>query len=156
MLHAPIVSTLCGYAWPNILMMFSQSSAVLVETFFLAKLGTNALAGAALVAPVLMLVQNMSQGDGWRNLVSHRPSARGARADEADELVLQAVLLNGGLGLVFTALILLFGSRLYAWMGAGPGAHAAALQYSNVIAIGLVFMWVMNARSPASSEVPAT
>src|ERR1700742_781009 len=62
MLQGPIVSTLCGLAWPNVLMMLAQSSTVLLETWFLAKLGTDALAGAALVVPVLMLTQNMSQG----------------------------------------------------------------------------------------------
>lgn len=62
MLHAPIAPTLARLAWPNILMMLAQSATGLIETWFLARLGTPVLAGVALVVPVLMLMQNMSQG----------------------------------------------------------------------------------------------
>ena len=62
MLSGPIFVTLLGLAWPNLLMMLAQSSTVLLETWFLSHLGVDALAGAALVLPILMLMQSMSQG----------------------------------------------------------------------------------------------
>ncbi|HGN0629064.1 TPA: hypothetical protein ACKRM8_006417, partial [Pseudomonas aeruginosa] len=48
MLHAPIAPTLARLAWPNILMMLAQSATGLIETWFLARLGTPVLAGVAL------------------------------------------------------------------------------------------------------------
>src|SRR3989442_11005389 len=62
LLEGPIVGTLLRLATPNVLVMFVQASVGLVETYFVAKLGTDALAGVALVFPVLMLMQMMSAG----------------------------------------------------------------------------------------------
>ncbi len=146
MLEGPVLPTLLRLAWPNLLMTLAQSSTGLIETFYLSRLGTDALAGAALVMPLLMLMQNMSQGAMGGGISSAIARALGARRQpEADRLVLHAVLLNAGLGLLFSALLLGFGSRLYRAMGGEAGALQAALTYSNVVFGGLVLMWVMNA-----------
>src|SRR4051812_4229169 len=62
LLEAPIAPTLLKLAAPNILVNIAQSSIGLIETYFVGKLGTDALAGVALVFPVLMLTQMMSAG----------------------------------------------------------------------------------------------
>src|SRR5512143_1483288 len=62
LLEGPILTTLLRLATPNVLVMFVQASVGLIETYFVAKLGTDALAGVALVFPVLMLMQMMSAG----------------------------------------------------------------------------------------------
>src|SRR5690242_8232402 len=62
LLDGPILSTLVRLAAPNVLVMFIQASVGLVETYFVGKLGTDALAGVTLVFPVLMLMQMMSAG----------------------------------------------------------------------------------------------
>ncbi|MDB5998445.1 MAG: mepA [Rhizobacter sp.] len=146
MLNGPIAPTLLRLAWPNLLMMVAQSSTGLVETWFLSHLGTSALAGAALVVPVLMLMQNMSQGAMGGGISSAVARALGAgKEHQANQLVWQAVLLNGGLGVIFSLLLFAFGPQLYGLMGARHEALHAALAYSDVLAGGLVLMWVMNA-----------
>ncbi|WP_063589147.1 MATE family efflux transporter [Achromobacter ruhlandii] len=146
MLHAPIAPTLARLAWPNILMMLAQSATGLIETWFLARLGTPVLAGVALVVPVLMLMQNMSQGamGGCTSAAVARALGAG-RQREADQLVLHAVVLNAALGLAFCALLLACGPRLYRALGADGATLDAALAYSNVIFGGIVLMWLMNA-----------
>jgi hypothetical protein len=57
LLDGSIVSTLLRLATPNVLVMFVQASVGLIETYFVARLGTDALAGVALVFPVLMLMR---------------------------------------------------------------------------------------------------
>ena len=52
--------TLFRLATPNVLVMSVQASVGLIETYFVARLGIDALAGVALVFPVLMLMQTMS------------------------------------------------------------------------------------------------
>ena len=49
LLHGPIVITLLALAWPNVLVMVAQASTGLIETWFISHLGTDALAGMALV-----------------------------------------------------------------------------------------------------------
>src|SRR5581483_8557531 len=62
LLHGPILATLLRMAWPNVLIMLAQAASGLIETWFVAKLGTDALAGMALVFPGLMLIQMISAG----------------------------------------------------------------------------------------------
>jgi len=146
MLEAPIAPTLARLAWPNILMMSAQSATGLIETWFLARLGTSVLAGVALVVPVLFLMGNMSQGAmGGGISAAVARALGGGRQKEADQLVLHAVVLNAVLGLLFCVLLLVFGPQLYRALGAEGEALDAALAYSNVIFGGIVLMWLMNA-----------
>jgi Na+-driven multidrug efflux pump len=56
-LRGPIVPPLMRLSWPNILVMLAQASTGLVETWWISRLGTDALAGMAVVFPVVMLMQ---------------------------------------------------------------------------------------------------
>jgi putative MATE family efflux protein len=146
MLHAPVGATLIRLSWPNMLMMLAQSSTGLIETWFLAKLGTNVLAGVAVVIPVLMLMQNMSQGAMGGGISSAIARALGAgRRDEANHLVRHAVALNAGIGAVFTVLLLCLGRSLFHLLGADGPALDAAATYGYVVFAGLPLMWTMNA-----------
>ena len=49
-------------AWPNILVMLAQASTGLIETWWVSRLGTDALAGMALVFPGFMMMQMLSAG----------------------------------------------------------------------------------------------
>src|SRR5262249_12810569 len=62
LLHGSIVPTLLRMAWPNVLVMVAQAATGLIETWFVSKLGTDALAGMALVFPGVMLMQMISAG----------------------------------------------------------------------------------------------
>ena len=62
LLEAPIASTLLRLALPNMVTTLVQASTGLIETYFIGKLGTDALAGVALVFPGVMLMQMMSAG----------------------------------------------------------------------------------------------
>ncbi|MFL5332256.1 MAG: MATE family efflux transporter, partial [Geminicoccaceae bacterium] len=62
MLHGPILPTLLRLAWPNILVMLAQASTGLIETWWVSHLGTDALAGMALVFPGFMLMGMLSAG----------------------------------------------------------------------------------------------
>jgi Na+-driven multidrug efflux pump len=59
LLEASISGTLVRLGAPNVLVMFVQAAVGLIETYFVGKLGTDALAGVTLVFPVLMLMQMM-------------------------------------------------------------------------------------------------
>src|SRR6202451_1350234 len=62
LIDGPIAVTLIRLAAPNMLVMLAQTSVGLVESYFVGKLGTDPLAGVALVFPVMMLMQMMSAG----------------------------------------------------------------------------------------------
>jgi Na+-driven multidrug efflux pump len=62
LLEGPILPVLLGMAWPNILVMLAQASTGLIETWWISRLGTDALAGMALVFPGFMLMGMLSAG----------------------------------------------------------------------------------------------
>lgn len=102
MLDAPIAPLLARMGWPSMLMMRVQSSTGLVETWFLAKPGTQVLAGVAVVVPVLMLMQNMSQGAMGDSISSSAARAPGAgNTALANQFARHAVTLSALIGVAF-------------------------------------------------------
>ena len=161
LLHGPIVGTLLKLAWPNVLVMLAQASTGLIETWWISRLGTDALAGMALVFPGVMLMQMVSGGAMGGGISSAIARALGGkRQDEADALVLHALVINGLLGAVFSVLLLVFGPALYRALGGEGASLDAALRYSNVVFAGVVLLWIMNAlasviRGTGNMLVPA-
>ena len=145
LLEAPIAPTLLRLAAPNVLVMLVQSSVGLIETYFVGKLGTAALAGVALVFPVVMLMQMMSAGAMGGGIASAIARALGAgRRADADALALHALLIALLLGACFTAAVIGGGPWLYRAMGGDGAALDAALTYSNVVFAGALLLWLMN------------
>ena len=146
LLEAPIASTLLRLAMPNVLVMVVQASVGLIETYFIGKLGTEALAGMALVFPVVMLMQMMSAGamGGGISSAIARAIGAGRRAD-ADALVLHALAIAVIFGFVFMLAVLGGGRWLYGILGGSGMSLAAALTYSNVVFAGAILVWIFNA-----------
>ena len=146
LLHGPVVPTLLGLAWPNILVMLAQSSTGLIETWWVSKLGPDALAGMALVFPGFIMTTMLSAGAVGGGISSAVARALGAgRRADADALVLHALVIEVGLGIAVSALFLAFGPALYRAMGGTGPALEAAITYSTVVFAGNVLTWVMNA-----------
>jgi putative MATE family efflux protein len=161
LLEAPIVPTLLRLAAPNVLVMVVQASVGLIETYFVAKLGTDALAGVALVFPVLMLMQMMSAGAMGGGISSAVARALGAgRRADADSLALHALAIAASFGLAFTLAVLGGGRWLYGALGGTEGSLAAALAYSKVVFSGAILVWIFNSlanviRGTGNMAVPA-
>src|SRR5882757_3531388 len=104
LLQGRIVPTILRLAWPNVLVMLAQASTGLIETWWVGHLGTEALAGMALVFPGVMLMQMLSGGSigGAISSAVARALGRGER-EQADGLVLHALLINVVLGVLTSA-----------------------------------------------------
>jgi putative MATE family efflux protein len=161
LLQGAIVPTLLGMAWPNVLVMSAQASTGLIETWWVSHLGTDALTGMALVFPGYMMMQMISGGAMGGGISSAIARALGGgRRQDADALVMHAILINVALGLTFSILMLTFGRPLYAAMGGQGGSLDAAMLYSDVVFGGTVLVWLMNAlasviRGTGNMFVPA-
>ena len=153
--------TLLRMAWPNVLIMFAQAATGLIETYWVGYLGTDALAGMALVFPGVMLMQMISAGAMGGGISSAIARALGAgKRDQADALVLHALVINLAIGAAFSAAVLLSGRPLYRLLGGEGASLEAALIYSNIVFGGIVLLWLMNAlasviRGTGNMLVPA-
>jgi len=161
LLHDPIVPTLLRMAAPNVLVMVAQAAVGLIETWFVGKLGTDALAGMALVFPIVMLMQMTSAGAMGGGIASAVARALGAgRREDAQALVWQAVAVALGFGIAFTLGLWLGGRALYAAMGGSGAALDAALTYSHWVFAGAVLVWMFTSlaaviRGTGNMAVPA-
>ena len=148
LLEAPIAPTLLRLGAPNVLVMLAQAGVGLIETYFVGKLGTDALAGMALVFPAVMLMQMTSAGAMGGGIASAIARALGARRrDDADALVLHALLIAAVFALVFMITVVAGGRWLYTRMGGSGGALDAALIYSNWVFSGALLVWLFNTLS---------
>ena len=145
LLEAPITPTLLRMALPNMVIMVVQASIGLIETYFVAKLGIDALAGMALVFPVLMLFVMISAGAMGGGILSSIARALGSgNRDGANALVWHAVAIAVGLGVLTSVVMLICGPGLYALMGGRAGSLSAAITYSTIVFAGALPLWLFN------------
>lgn len=148
LLEAPIAPTLLRLGAPNVLVMLAQAGVGLMETYFVGNLGTDALAGMALVFPAVMLMQMTSAGAMGGGIASAIARALGARRrDDADALVLHALLIAAVFALAFMVTVVAGGRWLYTRMGGSGGALDAAMVYSNWVFGGALLVWLFNTLS---------
>ena len=144
-LDGPIIPMLMKLSGPTVLVLIVQTFVGVAETYFVSFLGTDALAGVALVFPVLMLMTMMSNGGVGGGVASAVARAVGAgRMQDADALVMHAIVLAILFGLAFTIGILGFGRALYSALGGSGDALTAALQYSSFVFGGAALTWIVN------------
>jgi putative MATE family efflux protein len=145
LLSAPILPTLIRLAIPNMLAMVASALVAIAETAYVGRLGTPALAGLALVFPLVMLMTMMSAGAMGGGVSSAVSRAIGAGQDaRASELALHAFLIGMAGGLLSTLLLLGFGESLYVLLGGRGAALREALTYSNIVFLGALGIWLTN------------
>jgi Na+-driven multidrug efflux pump len=145
LLEDPLVGVLVRMVVPNVLVMVTQAGVGLLEVYFVAKLGVDALAGVSQVFPILSLVGALSQGSVGGGVVSAiaRSLGRGQH-QEASELAWYVVAIAVPLGLLTSAIVLALGPWFYTSMGAEGRSLEAALRYSDLVFGGAVLIWLFN------------
>src|SRR3954451_2050917 len=145
LLTSPILPTLLRLAFPNTIAMFGSTLVAVAETSYIGRLGTEPLAGIALVFPFVMLTQMMSAGamGGGVSSAVARALGAGNRARAAN-LALHAAIIGTGAGLLFTVVMLTFGRDFYSLLGGRGEVLEQAMHYSHVLFAGAVSIWLVN------------
>lgn len=145
LLTLPILPAVLRFAWPNMVAMLANALAAVAETSYVGRLGVPALAGMALVFPMVMLQMMLSggaMGGGVSSAVSRALGAGdGARANA---LAVHALWIGLGAGVMTSALMLGLGPAVYAGLGGHGEVLAQAVAYSNVAFFGSVGVWLLN------------
>ena len=145
LLEGPILPTLLRLAAPNILNLLAFVGVIVFDGFFLGRIGTDALAGASLAFPFVMLVlqtTNSGLGAGVSSAVARSLGA--GKRERADEIVFHAFLLALALGAIFSIVMLLATPVIFQWMGGRDKMLADALSYANVALGGAICITVLN------------
>lgn len=146
LLEGPIATTLLRLAVPNLVVNVVLIAVVTsVDAHFVGRLGADALAGLALVFPLMMLMQQMANFSMGGALASSVARAIGAgRMADASALVLHGLIVGIGMAAVFSAAFLTGGPALYAFMGGSGPILAAAVEYSDAIFAGALAYWLLS------------
>ncbi len=145
LLEGPIFATLLLLAAPNILNLLAFVGVITFDGYFLGRIGTDALAGASLAFPWIMLVlqtTNSGMGVGVSSAVARALGA--GKRERADELAFHAFLLALVLAGIFSTVMLLAAPFIFGWMGGRDNMLTDALSYANVAFGGAVCITVLN------------
>jgi Na+-driven multidrug efflux pump len=145
LLEGPIFATLLRLAAPNILNLVAFVEVITFDGFFLGQIGTDALAGASLAFPWIMLIlqtTNSGMGAGVSSAVARALGA--GNRERADELALHAFLLALALAAIFSIVMILAAPSIFGWMGGRDTMLIDALSYANVAFGGAVCITVLN------------
>ena len=143
LLTAPVGRALLRLAGPTTSVMALQIVVALVDIWIVARLGTDSLAGIALVFPVMALMVNSANGAMGGSVASALARALGAgRRDDANAIVLHALVLALAIGAAFTVLAWTVAPAFYRWLGGSGAALGQALTFSNLWYAGAVVVWL--------------
>ena len=152
MLDGPIIGRLVGLAAPMVAVLVAQSIVGVAETFYVGLLGTEcACRRGARVSVVDAHDDDVEWRHRWRRVLGRGPRHRGAgRQDDADALVLHAIVLAVIFGLGFTAGSILLGPRLYGAAGRSRGrARGRQSPIRHTCSPRLVPTWIANLMAAA-------
>jgi len=145
LLTAPIIPTLARLAAPGIVLALFTTAVSVGDTYFIGRLGTDSLAGLALVFPMVMLLQMTSSGAMGGGVSSAVARAVGAGdRDAARKMVVHAIVIALCAGFVYSLLLLGLGRELYLLLGGRGEALEQAVAYSHVLFSGAVLVWISN------------
>ena len=150
LLTGPVLPTLFRLALPTMTVLLAQTAVNVAEAYYVGLLGTDALAGAAMVFPIFMLMTMMSNGGIGSGVSSAVARAIGAqRKADADAIVFHGIVLAVIGGALFTLGTALLGPALYRALGGQAGSLDAALTYSNALFAGAIPVWIVNLQAAA-------
>jgi putative MATE family efflux protein len=148
LLSAPIMPALLRLSAPGVLLVAFQSMVSVGDTYFVGRLGTEPLAGLALVFPLIMLLQMTSAGAMGGGVSSALARALGSgQAALARRLVAHALVIAAAMGAAFTLLVLFFGKGIYGLLGGQGETLTHALSYSGIVFGGAILVWIANTLS---------
>jgi putative MATE family efflux protein len=160
-LEVPILPLLLSLAAPNIGEAAARITFLTADALFVSWLGSDALAGVAVVFPLFLILQTATASGIGSGVSSSIGRALGG-GDHARAASLAGVAVALALvgGLVTTALMVIGGPSLYAAMGLSGRPFEMAILYGAVMFGGSLFVWLMNllanvSRGAGNMMVPA-
>ncbi len=143
--RVPILPVLIRLALPNMGAMVAGSVAAIAETAYVGRLGVPALAGMAVVFPLVMLQGMLSAGAMGSGVSAAIARALGASDERrAEALAVHALWIGIFIGVSTTLLVLPFAPLIFGALGAKGAALDQATAFARVAFLGSVGAWLVN------------
>lgn len=149
----PILPHLWSLAWPMMLSMFFYTLYGIVDTFWVSKISTDAIAAVSISQIALFVTISLSMGISVGSSVVMGMHIGAKQKPEAERVLGQSFVLATIAGLFFTALLLVFREQFLEASGAVGTIYPPALKYFTVSAAGsLLFFYLINIMFAFNSE----
>lgn len=138
--EAPLGRLLLSLSLPGMASMIILSLYNIIDTFWVARLGHEAIAALTIVMPfhVLIIAVSVGSGIGVSSLISRRFGERDI--ETTNHIAGQIFVIAGLFGSIFLATFVVFAQLLLTIGGATPDIIDYATQYLTIIAFGAPFL----------------
>ena len=130
---------------PTTAVMALGATSGIVNTYFVAQLGADAIAAVSLVFPITLIVMTMMGGGIGAGISAALAQALGAgRMDDARRVAEHAFLLSAVISAALTTLLVWSAPLLFSWMGGRGLVLEAAVAFARVIFSGLAITFAVS------------
>ncbi len=143
LLSMPPMRAVLRLATPTTLVMLVAATSNVLYTWYVSKLGPEAIAAVSLVFPISLIAITAMGGGIGAGAASAVARALGAgRHAEANSFAEHAIVLSVGIGIVFAATLLLFARPIFTLMGGRGEVLEQATTFARVLFGGSVITFV--------------
>jgi len=141
--YAPLGRLLLSLSLPAMASMITMALYNIVDTFWVARLGYQAIAALTIVLPyhILVIAISVGTGTGINALASRRFGERNIKA--TNHVAGQVFPLAGFFGIIFLMAAVFFAEPILTVCGATPDIMDYATQYLTVLGFGMPFIFFM-------------
>ncbi|WP_025898351.1 MATE family efflux transporter [Sneathiella glossodoripedis] len=144
-INGPILPTLLKLAAPNVVAFIVMSAVAIAEMWYVGQLGTAALAGFAVVFPLVMLMTMLSAGSIGGVIAAATARALGAGDTRlANRIVWHSMAIALLFTILFGVIEHIWGAEIASFIGAEGDSLTEALSYSSVAFGGMASVWFLN------------
>ncbi|HEX2190072.1 MAG TPA: MATE family efflux transporter [Longimicrobiaceae bacterium] len=146
--QGPIGRSILVLSVPMILEMLMESIFAVVDVFFVAKLGADAVATVGLTESMLALVYALAMGLGIGATATVARRIGEGDPDGAARAAVQAIVLGVAISVVIGVFGVAMAPRLLGWMGASPGVIEQGAGFARVMLGGnaaILLLFLVNA-----------
>ncbi len=142
LVNEPIMKTLLMLSVPIIFANILQTAYQLTDTFWVGRLGADAVAAVSISFPVIFLLVSLGGGLAIAGtiLIAQYKGRNNRKA--TDHVAAQTILMVFFVSLILSIIGYALSPYLLAIMGAGPDIYAGALSYMRISFMGIIFMFV--------------
>ncbi len=142
LVNEPIMKTLLMLSVPIILANILQTAYQLTDTFWVGRLGADAVAAVSISFPVIFLLVSLGGGLAIAGTILIAQYKGKSNRKATDHVAAQTLLLVFFVSLILSVIGYLLTPYLLTLMGAGPDIYQGALSYMRISFMGIIFMFI--------------
>lgn len=138
----PILSSLVKLALPLMIGQLIQTFYNLVDTLWVGRLGSNAVAAISISFPIVFLMISLAAGLTIAGTALIAQNKGAGKHEEVDRILGQLLSFVGVLSVILAIIGFVFSRQFITWMGADPAIISDATGYLRIIFVGVPFMFI--------------